>query len=164
MLDLIQEVDSEEFRKALSKAPKALVQNLSKSVNRFAIELGRSAKGFAPKAHSTLVNSIRHQRIGVLSYVVGPTVNYGPMVENETKPQGLPNVLSIYDWVRVSGLQPNNPKMDQMDLAWMISKSIAKKGTEAQPYMEPAVEEKSDRLLQLVQIAMTKTMKEVGVV
>ncbi len=164
MLDVTYEVDSEHFRRALKKVPKSLVKNLVSATRRGAIEVGRSAKEHAPKAHSELVNSIRHQRVEVLSFVVGPNVIHGPMVENKTLPQKIPNVLNLYDWVRVNRITPRDPNMDQMDLAWMIAKSIAKKGTAAQPYMEPAAEENRDRLGELVQRAVTKSMKEAGVV
>ena len=162
MLTIEYTVESEGFRRALKKLPDVLVANLSGAVSRAAIEVGRSAKKHAPKAHTQLTNSIAQERTAVLEFMVGPSVNYGAAVENETEPQRLPNVLSIYDWVRVKRIKPKIEKMDQMDLAWMIAKSIAKKGTESQPYMQPAVEENQNRLMELVNKAVDKTVKKVS--
>jgi len=150
------------FIRALSKAPQALFRNLRKAVHRGSEEVGREARSNVPKAHSALVNSIRSQQTGELSRIVGPAMTYGPMVENATEPGGFPALQEILDWMRVKRITPHNANDTERDVAFMIRRSIARKGTEKQPFMGPAAETKRDRVSQLMHQAVSNSLQEVG--
>ena len=154
--------DLEGAADAFDKAPAQLFKRLDQAVDRGANELAREAKRNAPKAHSHLVNSIRVQRDEDLARIVGPNMDYGPYVEQGSGPGGKPPRQSILDWIRVKGIQPNQPNMTQASLAFVISRSIARKGIEPQPYMTPAAEDSRDRVHELVSKAVTLALREAG--
>ncbi|MBO9493854.1 HK97 gp10 family phage protein [Thalassotalea sp. G20_0] len=164
MLKLDITLDDDQLQKAVQKAPGALRHRLKAAVSRGAAELSRDARGFAPKAFTTLTNSIRSRVDGELSRIVGPNVDYGVYVENGAGPGGAPSLQSVLDWVRVKRITPNNPQHDEQDLAFMIRRSIARKGTEPQKYMEPAVDAKRDRITGLMHSAVSNALKESGFV
>ncbi len=162
MIEVVIELNTQQVRDALKKVPDKLFENLHNAVVRAAIEVARSGKKHAPKAHSTLAASIRHLRTGQLEYVVEPGVNYGLMAASGTGPQRMPSVLSIYDWVRVKRLRPRNPRDTQEDLAWSIARSIAKRGTAENDYMGRAARETAGRVHELINQAVGKSLLEAG--
>lgn len=164
MLRLDITLDDEQLQKAVQKAPGALRHRLKAAVSRGALELSRDARRHAPKAFTTLTNSIRSRVDGELARIVGPNVNYGTYVEQGTGPGGAPSLQTMLDWVRVKRITPNNPQHNERDLAFIIRRSIARKGTKPQKYMEPAVEAKQDRIVRLLHSAVSNALKESGFV
>ena len=158
-LDLSQ---LERVADAFDKAPAILLNRLEQAVGRGAGEIAREAKRNAPKAHSHLVNSIRVRREQDLARMIGPNMDYGAYVEQGSSPGGRPPRQTILDWIRVKGIQPNQPNMTQSSLAFVISRSIARKGTEAQPFMAPAAEDNRDRVHALVSNAINNALREAG--
>lgn len=88
----------------------------------------------APKAESTLTHTIRSHVVGELQRMITSSLRYNGLVVQETGGQGVPPVQSILDWVRVKRIQPKTPKADQRDLAFIIARSIARKGTPANDF------------------------------
>lgn len=149
---------------ALKKAPNALLRHIGRGLHRGALEIEREARANAPKAETTLTQSIGLLQKSALFYVIGPKVNYGAVVEYRTNAGGVAPVQSILDWIRVKGISPDKPQDSDEDLAFIISRSIAKKGTEAQPYMQPAAMSKRDRVFDLVQQGVSNGLREVGLI
>ena len=164
MLRLDITLDDDQLQEAVQRAPSALRRRLKAAVNRSAAELSRDARDFAPKAFTTLTNSIRSRLDGELARIVGPNVDYGVYVEKGAGPGGAPSLQAMLDWVRVKRITPNNPQHDEQDLAFMIRRSIARKGTEPQKYMEPAVDAKRDRITNLMHSAVNLALRELGFV
>lgn len=143
-LDL--QIENTKLVIALQRSPNLLKNNMSSAILRIIQNIARSAKQHATKATSTLTNSILPRLINPLYGEVRPRANYAADVELGTGvygPQGqpsnnLPPVLDILQWIRVKRIQPNDPKMSERDLAWVIAKSIASTGTKPQPYVGPA--------------------------
>ena len=152
----------QQFRKALEQAPDALFKQLQRMVSRGGSEAAREQKRRAPKAHSTLVNSIRSIRDADLSAIAAPNVDYAQFVNDGTGPGGAPSLQVIKDWIRVKGITPNNPSHDLDDLAYMISRSIARKGTRAQPFIDKTAEKITPRINSLMQQAVRNSLAEVG--
>ena len=66
---------------------------------------------------------------------VGPTVAYGAPVEFGSRPH-MPPVSALIDWVRLKAARgAPNPER----IAWAIARTIARRGTRAQPYMRPGL-------------------------
>lgn len=140
MTALALHIDNTRLRLAASAAPQRLAQEMDLAITRIVKEMARTARRKVPKAHSTLANSIRDEKISSFEAAVVAGVNYALDVEEGTDPQGMPPVLAIFDWIRVKNIEPNDPTMDQSDLAFVIARSIAHAGTPAQPYAAPALE------------------------
>jgi hypothetical protein len=106
-------------------------------VKRAAEEVAREERRLAPKAESTLTNSIEAERVSAFEYRAGPHAQHGPYVGPRGGYRGPPPVSAILDWVKVRRLAPRNPAWDQRDLAWAISRSIARRGTPADHFVQP---------------------------
>ncbi|MGI9278194.1 MAG: HK97-gp10 family putative phage morphogenesis protein [Endozoicomonas sp.] len=158
----IQLTGDKALMRALEKAPGALFKHLKKSVSRGGSEAAREAKRRAPKAHSTLVNSIRSVRDGDLSALVAPHTDYAGFVNDGTEPGGFPSLQAIKDWLSVKNISPRNPKHDLDDLAYMVSRSIARKGTPPQPFIDDTADKIKPRVEQLMRQAVTNSLAEVG--
>lgn len=151
-------IDAERLQKAILQQPKTLKKNLNNAIERSLRVFARAARDKAPKAFSTLTNSIGVTRQGPLEGTVGPAVDYSAAVELGTRGGSLPPVQNIQDWIGVVGITPSDPSMDQRDLAWAIANSIATGGTPAQPYMRPAFEENKHIAERLIDVAINASL------
>lgn len=134
-------IDNVRLREAVRLAPQRLSMELDRAISRSVEEMARTARRNAPKAHSHLVNAIRGEMLSPYEGAVVAGVGYASLVEDGSPPQPMPPVQPILDWVRVKHIEPDDPNMDQADLAFAIARSIAVKGTPAQPYAAPSFEE-----------------------
>lgn len=141
MTGVTLEFHTSQLVAALHLAPQRLAAELDRAISRSLLEMARTAKRNAPKAHSTLANTIHHQMLSSFEGEITAGVNYARYPEEGTPPQPLPPDQSILDWIKVKNIQPNDPTMTQADLAYVIARSIAARGTPPQPYAEPAFEE-----------------------
>jgi len=163
-------IDADSLQQAILKSPGKLQQNLNKAITRTVQEMARSAKGHAPKAFSTLVQSIRAKKISALEGVVAPGVNYAQAVEQGTGiygPAGKASgkfapIESILDWVKVIGIQPSETGQTQEEVAWLINRKIAVTGTKPQPYMQPAYDDNKQRAEIRINRAIEKAITEAG--
>ena len=153
-------IDSKKLQQAILKAPDVLERELDLAIGRILPEMARAAKDEAPKSMSTLTNSIKDDRISPLEGIVAPHVNYARAVEEGTDGGYYPPPQNILDWIRAgSGITPNDPDMDDVDLAHAISRSIAQKGTQPHPYMAPAFENKKARADFLINRAIERALQ-----
>jgi len=162
MIELSLQINNQGLRQAFSQAPEILRRHLNKAVLRSVMEIARTARRNAPKAFSTLTQSIQHSMPDPLTGEVAPGVDYARMVEEGTGPGGYPNPQTMLDWIKVKGISPRNPAMDQRDLAYAMARSIAHKGTPAQPYMAPALDSNKARAERRIDSALTAALKEMG--
>ncbi len=134
------------FHAALLQAPMKLTQELDKAVGRSVLTLARTAKIKAPKAHSDLTNSIKSIQPSPLEGHVASGMAHATLVAEQTGAQGVPPEQSILDWIRVKNIEPNDPEMDQQDLAYVIARSISAKGTPADDYLVETMAEHKDEV------------------
>jgi hypothetical protein len=113
-----------------------LEANVDAAVERTAIETGRELRREAPKAHTTLTNSITHEQVGHAAYKVGPHVDYASAVVKGSLGGGAVPFQVIFEWVKVKRLSPNQPGWTLKDLAWVIQKKILMRGTPANPFVD----------------------------
>lgn len=160
MSDLISmHIDSRNVMAAMLRAPRSVATHVGRKLARGALEVAREARRVAPKAFTTLAQSIRDSRVSPFEFMVAPGVNYGRMVEEETKPGKMPNPDALIPWVqRVLGARGKEAE----DKAFMIARSIARNGTKAQPYMKPTAEKMGGRVFELVDQGVTDGLHEAG--
>jgi hypothetical protein len=82
--------------------------------------------------------------------------------KDRSSPAPAPPRRSILDWIRVKRITPNDPDMSDDDLAFVIARSIVRKGTPAQPYLEPALRSKTNRIYDLVRQGAERGLREAG--
>jgi len=159
-------IDSDRLQRALTRAPRVLAVEMNKAVARTVQEMARSARRHAPKAFSHLVNSIGAVQVSPLEGLVVAGMDYARMVEEGTGPQGpqardgggFPPVQHILDWIRVKRIVPDDPGMDQRDLAFAIARGIARKGTPPHPFMAPAFADNKARAEQRIDAAVSRAI------
>lgn len=139
-----------------------------------ALLIQREAVRAAPKADGTLHRNIQTGRLQQLLHQVNSRAAHGVFVERGTglqgpqrrasgkqnlSPQGRANIAS---WIARKGIQPR-PGVSAERLSWLISRSIARKGTRPQPYLEPAnTPANARRIADLVEKAMQRGITEAG--
>ncbi|HLP97488.1 MAG TPA: HK97 gp10 family phage protein [Sideroxyarcus sp.] len=138
-------VDLKSAKRGLRALPDAVVRNVDRKLERGAAEVAREAKVRAPKAFSNLTNSIMSDRIGVMRYRVQENVRHGHPVEFGSRPHGVDSTKLI-PWVElVTGARGKEAR----DKAFLIARSIAMRGTKAQPYMGPTADVMGGRVNEL---------------
>jgi hypothetical protein len=148
--DFSLHIDLINARDATGNLPASVEKAVDSKLWRGAEEVARTGKSNAPKAFSNLANSIRAERVGPLHYRVVEGVNHGRAVEEGGRPHGV-NSDKLIPWVeRVLGVRGK----DARDKAFLIARSIAMRGTRAQPYMQPAAEQMTPRVRELVMLGV----------
>jgi len=151
-----------DFNAAMRRAPEVLARNMANATRRNLLEISRLARHDAPKAFSTLANSIQIEMHSPLDGITGPAADYGEMVEKGTGPGGFPPLETMLDWIRTKNITPENPLMRLEHLAFVMSRSISKKGTPAQPYLEPAAEQLQGNVLRNYDLALERSLDEIA--
>lgn len=137
-MNIIISFDDKGIPAQLNAMPQRLAWHLEAKLHRFAQEIARDMKAKAPKAFSTLSNSVKVDADGPLAYKIGPHVAYAWAVEYGRKPGGkMPPIQSLIDWIKVKHIQPFNPQMDERDLAFLMGRMMQKRGIKAQPFVTP---------------------------
>jgi hypothetical protein len=160
MTALSLQIHNRGLMQALSQGPAVLRKHMHNAVLRSVMEIARSARRYAPKGFSTLTQSISQRMVDALTGEVAPHVDYARMVEEGTGPGGWPSDEALVRWIRVKGITPNDPSMDERDLAFVFARSIALHGTPKQPYMQPALQENKARAERRIDQAINQALKE----
>lgn len=151
-------INEQQVLDGLKKAPAAVEANVEMALDRAALEVTRRVRELAPKAFSTLVNSIRSFVSGRLQRMIAPAVNYAASVEQGRPPGRQPGTQNgLQEWVR----QKTGFSGKQLEsVTFLIARSIGRKGTHAQPYMQPAAEQMGDRVRALISAGVERGLKE----
>lgn len=139
-------IDSAELQQALSKGPAVLSKHMDRAIGRIVLQMANDARQGAPKAFSQLTNSILTSQPSALEGRVEVAAEHGLYVEQGTGRQRAgggayrspPPAPSIEDWIKIVGIEPNDPSMSSEDLSFLIARSIATKGTPPRPFLQPA--------------------------
>lgn len=151
-------IDDHRFGEAMRRAPGRITERVEQALMRGAQEVSRTARSKAPKAFSTLTQSILWQQISDLHYRVSTGTNYARAVEEGRKPGKMPGTSrGLMEWVK----QKTSLQGTALERAtFLIARGIARKGIKAQPYMAPAATENRSRVVDLVRTATTKGIEE----
>jgi HK97 gp10 family phage protein len=111
-----------ELLGGFASAPKVAEAETQATMQRSLLRIEGSARSKAPKRHGRLAGSISHRMTSsgtTITGEVGPSVKYGLYVETGTRPHWMPPGILPFGAMR----------------------TIARRGTRAQPYMLPAFEQ-----------------------
>ena len=142
---------------AIGHAPERMRKLVGDAIGRGAEEVAREAKRRAPKAFSTLTNSILPVKIDDLHWQVRTGTNYARSVEEGRAPGRMPGA-GLTEWVKFkTGLQ--GKELDRR--TFIIARAIGRRGIKAQPYMQPALDAKEGRVFELVREAVGRGVREI---
>ena len=142
--------NASQVAKSLVKQARLIPIELDQKANKTALLVQRDARRNVPKAHSELVNAITLEKLRAGEYQIEVAKDYGRAVEEGSGPGGVAPIQSIIDWMAVRRITPDDPKMKVDELAFLIQKKIAARGTPAQPFLIPAVKARNTTLLTLI--------------
>jgi hypothetical protein len=126
---------NKEVKAALRGYNEKVRKGLMQEVARAAAMIDKDAKKAAPVASGLLRNRITFI-VRDLAATVFSNAKYSTDVEYGQKPGTWPNREDIEKWVkRKLGVSKNKIK----SVAFLVSRKIYNKGTDPQPYFEPAV-------------------------
>lgn len=140
MNEIILDLNTRALINYLERSVSVIDGAAAKLLRRLSQEGAREARRHAPKAESTLTNSIRdkHQSASFHQIVAG--VHYARYVEEGTDKGGWVPDQTMLDWIDVKGITPDDEDMSMEQLAYLIQTKIFNQGTPAQPFMKPAFE------------------------
>lgn len=162
MTGLTLTIQNQALLKAIERGPRVLEKHMRLAVLRSIMEMARDARSFAAKAFNYLTNSIIQRQPSPLVGEVVAGMDYARMVEEGTDPGGWPPEQAMVDWIRVKRIEPNDPSMDERDLAFVMARSIAMKGTPTQPYMQPAFDNNKARAEMRCNAAVDAALREMN--
>lgn len=167
MTTLTIEVEATRLERYLREFGPALRRNLAAAIGRSILEMARTWRRLAPKAHSTYVNSITTSTsLDGLEGTARAGVNYAQAVERGTGRYGptgrasgrFPPIQPLIDWIRVKRIVPDDPNMDAEDLAWLFARSIALRGTPRQTAAGPAFDQHKAKAQARIDRAIATTL------
>lgn len=134
-------------------------RHLTEVLERYGELLCTKYKTYAPEASGRLVNNVRFEvRHNDTVYEVGLWLqDYWYYVENGRKAGKFPPLSKIEEWIRVKPVipRPYNGKLPtEKQLAFLIGRKIAEKGTEGKHPLERSVEEVNNELLMSIKMAI----------
>lgn len=151
--------NSTKVAEALQRRGAAAFPVIDKALGRGALELHREAVRRAPKADSNLVKQSGVEHRGALEKHVIFGARYAGYVERGTGPGGQPTLGDILAWMRRRRIKPRAAGMTETKLAHVIRRSIAARGTPAQPFAGPALSAMRPRLSALVRGATQELLQ-----
>lgn len=153
--------DAPRVAALLRRASAVVLEEADVGLARGAEEVARDMKARAPKALSTLTNAIIARRSAMLDYQVTAGVNYALAVEKGTGPGGSPPHGALLAWIKAKGIQSTSGA-SASGLAYLIGRSIRRKGTKAQPFAAPALEAMTPRVIELMREGIERGARKVG--
>lgn len=151
--------NSGKVAEALQRRGAAAFPALDRALSRGALELHRDAVRRAPKADSQLVKNSGVEHHGALEKHVVFASRYAGYVERGSGPGGQPTLADTLAWIRRRGIKPRTEGMSEEGLAHLIRRSIAARGTPAQPFAAPALAAMRPRLSALVRGATRELLE-----
>lgn len=142
----------ESIQSEFGKFPDNIAKFIQQAGSAAALEIEGQAKKFAPVDTGRLRASIGTS-IGItnrLQAIVQTNVNYAAYVHEGTKPH-FPPISALEGWASRHGVS-----------ARAVAKSIARKGTKAQPFMRRAVEVKEDDIAKAYEYYITKGLRYIS--
>lgn len=160
---------SDRIAAAMNRAPDVMDRYAEEGLDRAAQEVARIARQEAPKASTTLTDSINIRKPGRFTRIITPGTNYADFVNEGTGIFGprhtpsdrLPPVQSLLDWIRVCRIAPRERNMSERALAFAIGAGIAKTGTRKNDFMDRAAKHGGEVASAAMQRSMQLGLAEV---
>lgn len=158
-MEIRVKIDSAAAQRAFKEAPLVMERTLERYLDSAGLEVAREARSAAPKAFSTLVQSIRSMKTGPLKREVAPGVSYGVFVEAGRGPGRQPGTGNgLMEWVRLR-TRASGKNLERK--TFLIARAIARRGIKAQPYMQPTFEKMEPRVHTLLNEGVDAGLREV---
>jgi hypothetical protein len=112
-----------------------VLEETRKGINKAVIQIEADAKRLVPTDTHTLQRSITHEVQASGQNVtgrVGSNLVYAPVVEYGRSPGSMPPPGALAGWLRRKGIDER--------YAFVVARSIARRGTRKRPYLKPALE------------------------
>lgn len=159
-MDISIRIDDAAVVRGFERFPDRMTAALDAAIWRGAEEIARGEKRNAPKAFSTLTNSIRAERLAPMHARVVTGVNYARPVEEGRAPGKMPGTANgLLEWVKQKTGQ-SGKELDRT--AFVIARAIGRKGIKATRYAERTVESEANRIIANVQAAARRAAQEFG--
>ncbi len=153
------ELDSKAALAAFKKAPAVMTKHLARALDRAELEVEREERAEAPKAFSTLTQSIRAYRQADLDRLIAPSVNYARPVVEGSKPGYMPPLGPLMDWIKLRGGmrmaragsgKRASQESELRDRAYGLALYIRAHGTKPNPFIENTADKMRSRVHQLL--------------
>lgn len=158
-------VDNKTFVKNLTAFNRAISSEARKSIHRIGKRIVSRAKlNLVKNDTGTLKKSIgyRVDRAGsVLTMTAGTNVDHAIFVHEGTKPHW-PNRKSILAWVHRKFPKYRSDLKKKKSLAFLVSRKIAKYGTEANPFLKDAFDNEARWIKGEVKSIVGRAKRKVG--
>ncbi|MBI4150500.1 HK97 gp10 family phage protein [Candidatus Woesearchaeota archaeon] len=145
----------DRFRRALAEYPKIAAEFLQRAINATLITIEGKAKTKAPVGVTGALRNRWNIVAKPLSGSLTSGVKYSTFVEKGTRPHWPPwkgaKGRGLQQWARSKGIP-----------VFLVARSIAKKGTKAHPFLEPAVRDSVPAMERFLRDALHDTMEEIA--
>jgi hypothetical protein len=128
----------DDIQRRLGRYPPAAEAQLRNAMTTALLVLEADQRRHVAQDTRRLMSGITSRIEGsgpVLTGRVGPTVRYGLFVERGRRPGRRPPVAALAGWARRHGVNP-----------FALARAIGRRGTRAQPFVEPSLERNRDQL------------------
>lgn len=120
----------------------ALARVISRGAQEGAADMKQELARQRIAARSTLINSVKADRVDDLTWKFGPHVNYARAVWEGRRPgAAMPPWRAILDWMKVKRIGSDRKT------AWAIARSIGRRGIKGKDYVTPVYDRTAGRLL-----------------
>lgn len=122
----------------------ALARAVARTAQEGAVEMKQELARQRIAARSTLINSVKADKVDDLTWTLGPHVSYARAVFEGRKPGGkMPPWQAIQDWAKARRIGSDR------GTAWAIARSIQRRGIRGRDYVTPVVDRARARLADL---------------
>lgn len=150
-------VDTQQLQARVGRAGTSIPKTLDRFVQRGANEFARAEKKEAPKALTSLTNSIQAQKNGIADYSVGPSMKYAAAVNNGGRPHWAP-LNPLMDWLRVTKRVADKRQLRAR--AKGLQRFIAAHGTKANPFVQRTHDKMDGRVIALLREGVHTAVKQ----
>ena len=163
MAEIRISVTGKGLAEALRRAPAQVAEHVDQELGRGALEVSRELRREAPKAQSTLVNSIAVTHEGRMNWRVAPAAEHAWYVERGRRPGGrLPPPSALADWA-MTKLRITDPR-ERRSVGFALARTIQRKGIPARPFIAPLAQSAhwQQRIAQLAAGGIEKGLRAAG--
>ncbi len=140
----------DKLRKALDSAPRDIAAEMKRSIYASLLILQMAARERVPKDMSNLAENIKPVMKGSFEGQLLADTKYALFVHEGTRPH-FPPIDAIEPWARRHGIP-----------AFLVARSIARKGTKPKPFMTWAKEAKANDINKIFENAINKIVAKLA--
>ncbi|GEM_PF-2429678 len=159
MTEIRVHIDTAAVDRAFAVAPDVMTSNLRRFLYRAAQEVAREEGRQAPKAFSTLKDSIGVAEVGFLHFQVATGTNYAVHVADGRFPGKQPGTAKgLVEWVKQKTGLSGKP-LDRA--AFVIARAIGRRGIKPNAFDQRTMVSTGGRVVELVREGTAAGLKEI---